>query len=613
VAGGYAPFRRAHGLTLFLVGVGAAALVFHLNIRPAAANLMASRAVAAAKDDQFAQAMESFQQSLGVATFGSYEIRHVMAQYLLTVGSTTEERPAELIEALQLAIREVKQNTRLHPYDHIPLLTLARLHMILSRELGTAEKDDAALAYAVGALRIAPAFVPAYHDVAQAFLLRDAPDKAYRWLEQAQALNPALGLNHWLLGVARYEMGDPAGAFTHIRDAIRKGHRLTWEDAERLVTIYLSFNHTHDAIEKLQRLTTSAPDNALFAALLAICYERAGFSGLAVAQARRAAERDAGYSDGAAHLIRSIRIQELRASAVQWVRATATLTKEPGALDWLLATARYRRSDPEGAVELMRHIVEAGRRGCWRNGERLFLSNPSPSNARAAAALLKQLTEESPAADAFGPLLAFAQARAGDAEGAASTARGTTPTEETACGSDTWTQALTRSALEDRVDAWFARAEQFRLSLGAAYWMLAEARDEAGDTPGAVMLARLAIQHQHRPSWTGASWLVSAHNSLGEPQDTVRRLERIASRNPQQPVFFALLAMAHAQTGAGDAAVRTAEQAAALDRRYRRGAAALARQIRARTAPADTGTDPPARTNGRDKVDDASTRKAAET
>jgi predicted Zn-dependent protease len=274
-------------------------------------------------------------------------------------------------------------------------------------------------------------------------------------------------------------------------------------------------------------------------------------------------------------------------------------------VDWLLGTSRYRRGDAQGAVQFIRRAIEGGQHDCWRHAERLFLQNPSPADARAAIALLEPLTETSPAAQAFGRILAFAQSRAGDAESAARIARATPSLlVQDACDTNTWAQALAQNALEDHVDAWFRRAQRLGLGLGETYWLLAEARERAGDIEGAISLARLAIQNHHKPSWAEANWLISAHNALGDPNDTVRRLERIVGRNPQQPVFFALLALAHAQTGAAESAVHAAAQAAALDPRYRQGAAALVRQAQTRLAHPQSDETNAAPPTGQDTADD---------
>lgn len=267
------------------------------NITPARANHATTRAIVAGWQGQFPEAMDQYRRAVGYDTFGVYDERHRLAQYVLEVNAQVQGLPEPFVEAVNFAISEVEKNTELSPQDYLPLLYLARLHIILGKDDSSSPHNDIAVELTKRALDISPTFVRSYYEIAQGYLNKGEPAQAYEWFAKAQQLNPDVALTYWYMGITRVQAGDLEGGLTHIEDAIRHGYGLSNDDIERLVNIYTQADDYSTVITLLEGLIQEKPDNVQYLVALASAYEFVGRIDDAVAAVKKAMELEPRFRD----------------------------------------------------------------------------------------------------------------------------------------------------------------------------------------------------------------------------------------------------------------------------------------------------------------------------
>jgi hypothetical protein len=93
------PLHAGQVGVLAVLLVAAVILSVRTNVRPSQANFATTRAIVAGWQGDFVGAMTKYGESVAYDTFGVYEYRHRMAQYLLEVSPQVQGMPEPLREA----------------------------------------------------------------------------------------------------------------------------------------------------------------------------------------------------------------------------------------------------------------------------------------------------------------------------------------------------------------------------------------------------------------------------------------------------------------------------------------------------------------------------------
>jgi len=277
------------GLTAVLLFVAVIFVIYKINVLPSKANYTTTRAIIAGWSQDFPGAIEKYKEAVKYDVPGKYEIRHRFAQYVLE-GSSSGKLPPEKIDAINLAIDEVKKNLEENKPDYLPYLYLSRLYITLGKEDPASEYNNTALDYSLKALALAPEFVRTYYEVGQVYLNKKDLDKAVEYFRKAAELNPEVGLSHWYWGVVEIERGNINFGLEIVEKAITSGAYVPAEnDLNRLISIYLSRNELAKVVWGYELLVKIKPDNPQVRASLAVAYARVGKIDEAVAEAKEAA------------------------------------------------------------------------------------------------------------------------------------------------------------------------------------------------------------------------------------------------------------------------------------------------------------------------------------
>jgi tetratricopeptide (TPR) repeat protein len=290
-----APLGAGRLSVLLILLIPALIVMARTNIRPTQANYATTRGIIAGWQGQFAEAMSKYEEAVAYETFGVYEERHRLAQYLLEVNIQIEGVPDIFRQALEFAISEVEKNILLNEQDYLPHLYLARMHIILGQNDPDSDHNAIALSHTDRALEISPTFVRTYFEIAQAYLNRKEFVQAYEWFAKAQQLNPEVGITYWYLGIVRAQLGDPEGAIEFINEAVQKGYTLSQEEVERVINIYLQLGDLDSVVALLEQLIERAPDRPDYWASLAAAHIQAGNNEDAIYAIRQAMELDEDY------------------------------------------------------------------------------------------------------------------------------------------------------------------------------------------------------------------------------------------------------------------------------------------------------------------------------
>jgi len=577
----WTPLGSAKLVSLALGAVGAAFLVLTLNVRPALANWTAGKALVAARQDRFSETIGRFNQALSYQTFGIYSLRLSLAQYLLEVGERSGPLPPGYEQAVARAVAELEKNIPLHPQDHLTFLALARLHVVLGARNSTAPETYLALTYLDAALARAPKFLPAYHDLAQAYINKGQPAKAYAALQQAQALNPQLGITYWLMALVRQQLGDHAEAVGLIRMAVRKGYRLSWQDAGRAVKIYEGYGKVESLVPELERVVRNDPENPALHSILAVAYARSGAARSAIETAQRAARIDRGYENGAERLIHAIELRSLRERAEVWSKRVFEADEGIALQLWFIATARTHMGDTGRGLDLLQQALLQGHKPGLADLRRFLLRRSPYYPPQRTLSRLESDSHDAQSADVLA-LSAVLYGQIGDYSAARNALH------EAALNSPRYRaeaidflRELRFRALEDQITDWFRHASTLEVDIGTAYWVLGMIRSELGDPSGALLLMRLALGEGYYPSWSESARLVAISAASSDERRTIFELRKATRNSPDDPRLLAMLAVAYKNAGYNQRARTVAEAVLRLGGRYRPGATRLLRELAA--------------------------------
>lgn len=290
------------GCILFII---ASVAVYKINVLPAKANYTTTRAIVAGWNDDFAGAVNKYEEAVNYNVPGKYEIRHRFAQYILEKTNSSKITP-EYEKAIFEAIKEVQKNIDENKPDYLPYLYVSRLYIILGKD-SVSDYNDKALEYSLQALKLAPDFVRTYYEIGQAYLNKKDLDKASEYFKKAAELNPEVGLSHWYWGVVEIERGNTSLGLEIIENILKnRTYSPSESDLNRLISIYVQKNDTAKLVWIYELLVEDKPDNAQYRASLAVSYARVGRVDDAVKQAHEAARLDPKFESEARSFVQSM-------------------------------------------------------------------------------------------------------------------------------------------------------------------------------------------------------------------------------------------------------------------------------------------------------------------
>lgn len=280
-------------------------VIYRTNIVPAKANYATTRAIVRSWAGDFPGAVAKFKESLSYDVPGKYEYRHRLAQYVLEYAST-RRIDVSLQEALSYSIGEVKKNADADSLDYLPLLYLSRLHITLGKDNPASPDNDAALAYSLKALDLAPQFVRTYYEIGQAYLNKKDRDKAVEYFRRAAELNPEVGISFWYWGVIELDRGNVKEGLALVEEAFEKGYSGTVNDYLRVANAYAKDNNILAVVRIYERIVTVDSKNPQHYASLAAAYARVGRIDDAVSATRKAVALDSSFFLEAQAFVRSL-------------------------------------------------------------------------------------------------------------------------------------------------------------------------------------------------------------------------------------------------------------------------------------------------------------------
>ena len=272
-------------------------LIFKVNIRPAKANYTATRAIVASWSGDDEAAIAKYAEAMSYEDVSiQYEIRHRFAKYIIDRSNKADslEDPV-ILGGLDLAIREIQKNIDKRPHDYLPLLYLARLHIMFGRNDPASPHNDLAVETSLKALEISPTFVRTYFEVAQAYLNKKDFEKGQEYFAKALELNPDATIAAWYLGMAYMDQGQVQKGLKIIEDS-----GFNYKSSElmlmRMVDAFVGIEDFVKVAEIYENLVRIRPNKAQYHASLAVAYAQLGRVNDAVEMAMKAAELDPGFA-----------------------------------------------------------------------------------------------------------------------------------------------------------------------------------------------------------------------------------------------------------------------------------------------------------------------------
>ncbi|TSC91499.1 MAG: hypothetical protein CEN90_297 [Parcubacteria group bacterium Licking1014_17] len=287
------------GARYSLVIIAAIVVIFSIyftNITPAVANYTTTRAIVASWPQTNNQplAIKRYKVALTYDTFGSYEIRHRFANYLLENFSKipASEKPDELF---LYGIEQVKKNL-VRKNDILPYLYISRLYIILGRNDPKSPYNDMALQYSLKAKGMIPNFVRTYYEIAQAYVNKNDYPSALKIFKESIDLNPDTGLSWWYYGLAQLESGNEQGGIqslnTAISDSIESPYDPNESDYIRLINYFVDKKNYQKLLESYQGLVRAKPNIGEYHFRLALLYANFRMINEATAEAEKAKALD---------------------------------------------------------------------------------------------------------------------------------------------------------------------------------------------------------------------------------------------------------------------------------------------------------------------------------
>lgn len=292
------------------------------------------------------------------------------------------ERAERELEAGNLDAAERELRTLAERYD-----SPRALHRLAQLRWRRGDGEEAAKLM-LEALDLAPSSTALLDTFARISLARRQPVPAIVALEALLRMRPSDREHSYLLGVARLQVGDMAGAVEVLEDAVerRPDEPLPWTALGLALNNLKRYAAARDALERAERL---APDSAETLAALAEALAGLGENEAAEAYARRALARDP--RQPTAHLVQGLlRMEEGRYAAARDALEAALAGADGPAstkIHYQLSQAYARLGDAESSrrhVELYRraleereaHLLEIRRAGLGGAG-----SNPATPSA----------------------------------------------------------------------------------------------------------------------------------------------------------------------------------------------------------------------------------------
>jgi len=272
-------------------------LIFKVNIRPAKANYAATRAIVASWSGDDAAAISKYTKALSYDDVPiKYEIRHRFAKYIIDRSNRAGSlQDPVIMAALDLGIKEIQKNVDERPDDYLPLLYLARLHIMMGRKDPASVHNDLAVEASLKALDISPTFVRAYFEVAQAYLNKKDFEKGQEYFAKALELNPDASIAAWYLGMAYMDQGQIQKGLKIIEES-----GFNYKSSEvmllRMVDAFININDFAQVVEIYENLVRIRPNNPQYHASLAVAYAQIGRINDAVEMAMKAAELDPNFA-----------------------------------------------------------------------------------------------------------------------------------------------------------------------------------------------------------------------------------------------------------------------------------------------------------------------------
>jgi tetratricopeptide (TPR) repeat protein len=287
-----------------VLGVAVAVLVYNTNILPVRANYAVTRGIIASWDNNLEGALAKHKESLNHDTFGKYDYRHRLAQFILEYynGKPVDAKGEEEIK---YAIEEVKKNITSTP-DYLPYLYVSRLYVTLGKADPKSPYNDEALKYSLQALDISPKFVRTYYEIGQAYLNKKDFDSAISYFTKAAELNPKTPISYWYLGSVVAEVKDTKEGMDLIQKALDIGYSPTESEYARIINGYLKLGNYPRIIENYKNLITLKPENPQYHASLAFAYSKVGKIFEATQEAKQAAFLDPNFEGEARAFVQLI-------------------------------------------------------------------------------------------------------------------------------------------------------------------------------------------------------------------------------------------------------------------------------------------------------------------
>jgi tetratricopeptide (TPR) repeat protein len=302
---------KGHGTLAGFLGIilllAVSILIFKVNVKPVRANYATTRAIIAAWSNEHTLAIEKYKEALSYEDVPiKYEIRHRFAKYIIDRSNSKNAlQNQEIVDTLNFAIEEIEKNVEERPDDYLPLLYLARLHIMLGKDNPESPHNDEAVEVTLKALEISPTFVRSYFEVAQAYLNKKDFATAQKYFAEALELNPETKVAAWYLGMAYIDSGEVLKGLQIIEES-----GFDYGSSEvmllRMVSALLETGNFWKVTELYEKLVMIQPNNPQYYASLAVSYAKIGKIPDAVAAAQRAAQLDPSFAPEAQAFINSI-------------------------------------------------------------------------------------------------------------------------------------------------------------------------------------------------------------------------------------------------------------------------------------------------------------------
>jgi tetratricopeptide (TPR) repeat protein len=291
-------------------------LIYKTDIIPTKANYANTRGIVAgwtgdANPANFAkyfeEAVKKYKESVEYNSFGTYEYRHKIAQYVLDK-SNKASAIKNYNEIMLYVVTELEKTATEFPIDYLPRLYLSRLYVTLDKNNNDNDSkyNDLALKYSTEALNLAPNFVRTYYEIGQVYLNKKDYNMASKYFAKAVELNPKVGLSLWYAGIVEFERKNYDVAYDFVGRAIDLGFAMNEQDYNRALNIFIIQGNKARIAQVAEMMVKSYPNSPSQRAVAAVAFARAGMLDKAEEQARAAAKLDKAFEVEAKVFVESL-------------------------------------------------------------------------------------------------------------------------------------------------------------------------------------------------------------------------------------------------------------------------------------------------------------------